>query len=139
MSSSPLSCSSRVAARWKRLTSASIRKYRGRARDDHVGNRPPIPRAPAYSSPLLSSRTDMRHVGVLGRDAEFVEQPAQRGIGAVVVHEEGRVHTDDLAVAAVDVVGVGVPAEPGVGLEERDTVTSGQHVARPSDRRRHCR
>ena len=52
-------CSSRVAAAWKRLISASISRYRGRASVDHDGNSPPMPRAPAYSSPLASSRTDI--------------------------------------------------------------------------------
>jgi len=43
----------------KRLISASMSKYRGRASDDNDGNSPPMPRAPAYSRPLASSRTDI--------------------------------------------------------------------------------
>ena len=56
--SSRSSASNCVATRWKRLTSSSIRRYRGRARLDGAGNSPPRPRAPAYSSPIESSRTD---------------------------------------------------------------------------------
>ena len=36
--------------------------------------------------------------------------------------EKGRVDADGVAVATVDVVGVGVPADAGVGLEEGDPV-----------------
>ena len=71
-----------------------------------------------------------RHVGLLGGDAEVVEQSAQRRVGAVVVHQERRVDADDVAVAAVEVVGVRVPPDPGVGLEQRDSIPARQHVCR---------
>ena len=71
-----------------------------------------------------------RHVGVLGGDAEIVEQPAQRGVGAVVVNQERGVDADDVAVAAVEEVGMGVPADPAVGLEQGDLVAGRQQVGR---------
>ena len=61
-------------------------------------------------------------------DPEFVEQPAQRGIGPVVVDQEGRVDTDDVSVATVEKVGVCVTADAGVGLEHRHPVLRRQHV-----------
>ena len=69
-----------------------------------------------------------RHVGLRGGDAQLVEQPAQRRIGAVVVHQEGAVDADDEPVAPVDVVGVRVPAEPGVRLEQGDAVARRQRI-----------
>ncbi len=69
-----------------------------------------------------------RHVGVLGGDAQLVEQPAQRRVGAVVVHQEGRVDANGVAVTPIDVVGVGVPAYAGVGFEQGDPVARRQCV-----------
>ena len=89
-----------------------------------------MPRAPAYSSPLASSRTDIDMSVVLGGDAEVVEQPAQRRVGAVVVDQESGVDADDVAVTAVQVMGVGVSADPAVGLEQGDPVAGRQHVRR---------
>jgi hypothetical protein len=43
------------------------------------------------------------------------------------VDEEGRIDTDDGAVAAVDLVGMCVTAQPSIGLVEGDSVTTGQH------------
>ena len=71
-----------------------------------------------------------RHVGLLGGDTEVVEQPAQRRVGAVVVDQEGAVDADDVAVAAVEIMGVRVPPDPGVRLEQRDSVAGRQHVCR---------
>jgi len=56
------------------------------------------------------------HVGVLGGDAELAEQAQQCRVGALVVHDEAGVDGERGAAAAGDFVGVGVPAEPGVGL-----------------------
>ena len=77
-----------------------------------------------------SSRTDIDMSVSLRRDAELGEQPAQRGVGAVVVDQERRVDADDVAVAAVDEVGVRMSAESGVGLEQGDPVAGRQHVGR---------
>ena len=97
------------------------------------------PRAPAYSSPLSSSRTDIDMSVVLGGDSEVVEQPAQRRVGAVVVDQERGVDADHVAVTAVQVVGVGVTADPGVRFEQGDAVAA-RTARRPlSARRLRCR
>ena len=70
-----------------------------------------------------------RHVGFAGRDAEFAEQAAQRRVGAVVVHQERRVDGDGFAVLVeLNLVGVGVPAEPGVGLVEGHVIAHRQDI-----------
>ena len=56
-----------------------------------------------------------RHLRLLRLDAELGEEAQQRRVGAPVVDDEAGV---DREVA--DLVGVGVPAEPVVGLVERD-------------------
>ena len=71
-----------------------------------------------------------RHVGLLGGDPEVVEQPAQRRIGAVVVHQECGVDPDHVAVTAVQVMGVGVSTDSAVSLEQRDPVAARQQVRR---------
>ena len=60
-----------------------------------------------------------RHVGLLRRHAELGEEPEQGRVGAPVVHDEAGVDRQP-AKALLHHVGVGVPAEPVVGLEERD-------------------
>ena len=52
------------------------------------------------------------------------------------MYQEGGVDAYGEAVAPVDVVGVGVPAEAGVGFEERDPVARRQRVRR--DQARHA-
>jgi hypothetical protein len=52
-----------------------------------------------------------------GGHPEFGEQPGEQGVGALVVDDEAGVDADR--------VGVGVPAEPVVRLEQR-------HVVRPA-------
>ncbi len=89
-----------------------------------------MPRAPAYSRPGAVVAHRHRHVGVPRRDAELGEQPAQRRVGPVVVDEERRVDSDDVPVAVVDVVGVCVPAQSNVCLEQRHPVARRQHVGR---------
>ena len=63
-----------------------------------------------------------RHVGLLGGDPEVVEQPAQRRVRAVVVHQKRGVDADDVPVAPVEVVGMRVPADPGVRFEQGDAI-----------------
>ena len=84
-----------------------------------------------------------RHLRRLGRDAELGEQPQQHRVGARVVHDEAGVdrRARGRLGRLVDQVGVGVAAEPVVGLEEGDVrgprgdVGRGQ-ARRPRSRRR---
>jgi hypothetical protein len=76
-----------------------------------------------------------RHLGVLRGDAELAEEPDQVRVGRLVVDDEAGVDAH-----GTQVVGVGVPAEAVLGLEERDVVLALQHVgggeagdARPDD------
>ena len=112
----PSGCSSRARAwRWKRGTSVSIRRNAGRRRFRPVGKSPRRPSAPAYSRPAASSRTDIDISEGWVADADLGEEAQQGRVGALVVDDEAGVDGQ-----AVDVVGVGVAAEPGVGLVERD-------------------
>ena len=111
--------SARGRARWKRGISASIRRYAGRARlrrgREQAGGA-------ERAGPLQAGRVvadGHRHLGVLGGDAELGEHPQQGRVGPLVVHDEAGVDGQH-AVGAGDVVGVGVAAEPVVGLEEGD-------------------
>ena len=85
-----------LAIRWKRGISVSIRRYDGRTALRQEGNRPDRPSAPAYSRPSLVVAHRHRHLGVLGRHAELVEEPQQVGVGALVVHDEAGVDGADL-------------------------------------------
>ena len=58
------------------------------------------------------------HVGGLGPHAELVEQSQQMRVGTDVVHDEPAVDRHRTRVRRDDVVGVRVPAEPVVGLEQ---------------------
>lgn len=68
------------------------------------------------------------HLGVLGGDAELVEEPEQVRVGALVVHDESAVHEDRAAVAGGQFVGVGVAAQAVVRLVEHHVVRALQHV-----------
>ena len=60
-----------------------------------------------------------RHLRRLGRDSELVEEAEQRRVGVPVVDDEAGVDGQG-APTLRHQVGVGVAAETGVGLEERD-------------------
>jgi hypothetical protein len=64
-----------------------------------------------------------RHLGVLRGHAELAEQADEVRVGRVVVDDEARVDAD-----VRQVVGVRVPAEARLGLEERDVVRALQDV-----------
>ncbi|KAB7760846.1 hypothetical protein MMUC44124_05905 [Mycolicibacterium mucogenicum DSM 44124] len=70
-----------------------------------------------------------RHVGFLGPDTEFGEQPQQRRIGAVVVHDEAGVDADDGGAAAAgrQLMGVRVATAPRLCLEQGDFRVAGEH------------
>src|SRR5680860_9082 len=63
-----------------------------------------------------------------GRHVELLEQAAEQGIGQVVENDEPRVDRCGRAVAHRDVMGVRMPADARVGLEERDVVGALQEV-----------
>ncbi len=69
-----------------------------------------------------------RHLGIAGGDAEFVEQPAQRRIGTVVVDEECGVDGHHRPVAAVHPMCVRMAAQPRIGFEKGDVIALGQFV-----------
>ncbi len=94
-----------------------------------AGEKPADAERPGVFQPAVVGAHRHRHLRPLGDHAQFGEQPAQRRIGAVVVHQERRVDAHGGAIAAVDEVGVGMTAQPAVGLIQRDPVTSGQHVS----------
>ena len=118
------------ARRWKYLTWASIARYRGRADvrplREQAGH--------ALGARVLQAAAVAvhahRHLGFLGGDAELGEQPQQVRVGAVVVHQERRVEPGDLPVRHGDVVGVRVPTQPVVGLEELHIELPLQQVGR---------
>ena len=57
------------------------------------------------------------HLRGLGGHAEFGEQAREQGVGALVVDDEAGIHADRGPRRRRDHVGVGVAAEPPVGLE----------------------
>ena len=69
-----------------------------------------------------------RHLGFLGGDAEFAEQPQQVRVGPLVVDQKARVEPGEASRCQCDVVGVGVPAEPVVGLEQLHVEAALQQV-----------
>ena len=75
-----------------------------------------------------------RHLRRLRADADLGEEAQQRRVGALVVDDEAGVDGEDTAVRVGDVVGVGVAAEPGVGLVERDVGVLGRHMCRRQPR-----
>ena len=101
-----------------------------------TGERRPGRKQPAEAAGpcvLQSSRVVAyrhRHVGFPGGDTEFIEKPAQGGVGAVIVHEERGVDANGAAVVVVQwhLLGVGVPAQSGVGLVEGHAVALCQHI-----------
>ena len=112
--------------RWKRGTGAAS----GGAAVDSARalGEEALQAAPAgVLGPAASSRYAHAHLGVAGLHAELGEEPEQQGVGALVVDDEAGVDAQ-VAVAARHVVGVRVPAEPRLGLEEGDVVASGEHV-----------
>ena len=66
-----------------------------------------------------------------GSDAELVEEPPEQRVGAVVEHDEARVDGGRSA-GNLDVMGVGVPAQPVVALEQRHVVGPGRAGTPPS-------
>ena len=60
-----------------------------------------------------------RHLGLLGRDTELVEEAEKRRVGVLVVDDEAGVDGQG-ALTLRHQMGVGVAAEAVVGLEERD-------------------
>ncbi len=66
-----------------------------------------------------------RHVGVVGLDAEPLEEPDEVGIRPPVEDHEPAVDGELLALAG-DVQGAGVAAEPGFGFVEVDLVNGGE-------------
>ena len=56
------------------------------------------------------------------------EEPEQVRVGALVVHDEPGVERGTPPVGGGDVVGVRVPAEPAVGLVQRDVVVPLEQV-----------
>ena len=73
--------------------------------------------APLVRGPVDADRH--AHVGVAGLDAELGEEAQQRRVGPVVVDDEPGVDGDG-ASPDVHKVGVGMTAEPVVGLVQRD-------------------
>ena len=67
------------------------------------------------------------HVARAAADAQLGQKLDEAGVGAVVVDDETAVHAQSPA-ADRHVVGVGVPAQAGLGLEERHAVPPGQVV-----------
>ena len=71
----------------------------------------PLARAPAYSSPQPSQRTDML-ISESCVSMPVGEEPQQRGVGPFVVDDEARVDPQHGTAGLPDVVGVGVAAQP---------------------------
>ena len=121
----------RRAARWKRGISREHPQVRRPARLRQVGNSPAGPErtGPLQAGGVVAGRH--RHLGVLGGHPELGEHPQQRRVGPFVVHDEAGVDGEH-TVRAVDVVGVGVTAEPVVGLVQGDAhrLVAGRDVRR---------
>jgi hypothetical protein len=63
------------------------------------------------------------HLRGLGEHPELGEQPGEQRVGVLVVDDEAGVHADRGAGRWRDKVGVGVAAEPPVGLEDRYVIS----------------
>ena len=68
------------------------------------------------------------HLGGTHLDVQLAEEPAQPGVGHVVVDDEPAVDSVLPAIGVGDVVGVRVAAEPVLRLEEGDVVGAGEQV-----------
>ena len=77
------------------------------------------------------------HLGAPHLHAELGEQPAQQGIGDVVVHDETAVDRVPAAVDVGDVMRVRVTPESGLRLEQSDVVRVSEQVggSQPGDTR----
>ena len=70
------------------------------------------------------------HLGGTHLDVQLAEEPAQPGVGHVVVDDEPAVDSVLPAIGCRDVVGVRVAAEPVLSLEDGDVVGAGEQVRR---------
>ena len=68
------------------------------------------------------------HLGGTHLHVQLAEEPAQPGVGHVVVDDEPAVDSVPPAIGIRDVVGVRVAAEPLLRLEEDDVVGAGEQV-----------
>lgn len=91
--------------------------------------------------PAVTTDDAHAHLGGPGVDAEGAEEAQQVGIGALVHHDEAAVDPEPIAGVGLHVMGVGMTAQPVVGLEEGHVVATGQQEGRgqagdtPSDHR----
>ncbi len=69
------------------------------------------------------------HLGVAAGDAEPIEEPGERRVGAIVEHDEAGVDRDG-AVGRVHGDGADVAAGIGLGLEQRHVVAAAEHEGR---------
>jgi hypothetical protein len=95
-----------------------------------LGKDPRTPPASGVGQPAALAGDAHAHLGRPGRHVQLGEQPQQIGIGAFVVDDEPAVDAQNGAVTGRYPMGVGVPAEAGVGFEEGDPMTVPQQVGR---------
>ena len=69
------------------------------------------------------------HVTGLGFNPQFVQEPTEIGIGALVVDDETHVH-GDFAPTVLDAQGVGMPAHMGSGFENVHIVATIEQIGR---------
>ena len=95
-----------------------------------LGEEPAWALATAVLEPAAVAADAERHLALLADDAELVEQPAQRRIGALVEDDETAVDGPIDAIGEADAMGVGVATPTIVGLEQCDVVRAGHDVRR---------
>ena len=95
-----------------------------------LGEYAAYPAAAGILQPAPLAADAHAHLGGTHLDVQLAEEPAQPGVGHVVVDDEPAVDSVLPAIGVRDVVGVRVAAEPVLGLEEGDVVGAGEQVRR---------
>ena len=99
-------------------------------RPQRLEGRAKMPAAPSRSCVLQAAAVAADahgHVRILGFHPELGKEPDEGGVRAVVVHDEARVHSQSRRRLR-HVVGMCVPAGPGVSLEEGDAIAPAEDV-----------
>ena len=95
-----------------------------------LGEDAPQPAAAGILQPAPLAADAHAHLGGTHLDVQLAEEPAQPGVGHVVVDDEPAVDSVPAAIGVGEVVGVRVAAEPALRLEKGDVVGAGQQVGR---------
>ena len=95
-----------------------------------LGEYAAYPAAAGILQPAPLAADAHAHLGGTHLDVQLAEEPAQPGVGHVVVDDEPAVDSVLTAIRVHYVVSMRVAAEPVLGLEDGDVVGAGEQVRR---------